>query len=309
MRIDKSKWQRKRLRIEVLKPHPDQERLYGGTTTPAQEEGFARDLADRGQLDEIHVLPFPNAAGLPKGTVIDGWRRTMAAKANGGKHIDGYIRHDLAKASAAEVAAEFAKFNPNRRQLSRLALARNIEYQIKSQRGHSGPLGWRDREKVKRQIGEQLGLDIRTINRYLLVLGSPLEVQRAFDRGEVPLVEAGRVSLLTKHEQKEVSERIAAGEAAKKVVREHIKTRSGRHQKAADGFTRFARDLERGLADIEDRADEIYRGAIKEKLPLLRRSARLIAKLMAEGRKKFLSQQEMIAEFRSFTESLKGNGK
>jgi hypothetical protein len=306
MKVDKSQWERKRLKISSLKPHPDQDELYGGTTTLAQDQAFARDLMDRGQLDAVHVMPFPNAAGLEQCTVLDGWRRVTGSKANGETGVDCYIRHDLADATAAEVAVAFAKFNPNRRQLSRLALARNISYQIKAQRGHPGELGWRDREKLKKQVGEQLGLDVRTINRYLLVLEAPIEVQRAYDRGEVTLVDAGKVALLSKQQQRQIPEQIAAGGDAKEVVRKHIQNNNGRHRKATDGFARFVADLERALADIGDRPHEVYRGAIKEKASVLKQSKALITTLITESRKPFFTEDEMREEFGNWARRLEG---
>ena len=98
MKSDKSLWKHVRLKIANLKPHPAQH-IYDGTTSPAEDKAFARDYATRRQQDEIHVMPYPNAAGLPKGTVLDGWRRLTAATANNELEIDGIIRGDLREAT------------------------------------------------------------------------------------------------------------------------------------------------------------------------------------------------------------------
>ena len=93
-------------------------------------------------------------------------------------------------------------------------------------------------EKLKKQIGEQLGVNVRTVNRYLAILDSPPAVQQAYDRGEISQVEAAKIGSLcsfyctiTKEQQEEINHRITAGETAREVIKEFVPSSNGRHKK------------------------------------------------------------------------------
>jgi ParB-like chromosome segregation protein Spo0J len=268
MKVDKSRWKFVRLKIDSLTPYPAQEAIYGGTTTAVEDEAFAVDVNERGQLDPAHILPFPNAAGLPKNTILDGWRRGMARKAKGQTHLECYLRGDLADATRAEVDAEFVQYNFSRRQLSALARARCAKYLLTALLGIRGRLSSREMEKLKKVIGERLGVGLRTVNRNLAILDGPLEVQTAYDRGEISQVEAAKIGTLcsrcygklTRRQQKELGSRIAAGESAATVVREYIEVCEGPTKaaktKAAAGnslirFKELIRELDKSGSAID----------------------------------------------------------
>ena len=301
MKIEKSLWEHVRLKIADLKPHPAQH-IYDGTTSSAEDEALARDYAVRGQQDEIHVMPYPNAAGLLKGTVLDGQRRIVAATINNEPEIDAVIRGDLREATAAEVAAEFVKFNSTRRTLSPLARARCAKYLMSAEEGHPGWLRGLSIEKLKTQIGKQLGVDKRTVNRNLAILDSPPAVQQAYDRGEIGQVDAAKIGSLcsfygtiTKKQQEEISRRINAGEPAKQVIKDFIPARDGKHKKAGDAFRSAVKHMEAILVDLKGRTDKIYHKDLKDQLPLFDQVAGLLASLKKEAKKPYTDTAALAA--------------
>jgi ParB-like chromosome segregation protein Spo0J len=282
MKINKSKWEKKTVEIRGLKPHPSQEELYGGTTSTAEDADFAAELKKDGQRDPIHVMPDKNKAKLPKGTVLDGWRRAAAMKANGKTEIEAVIRHDLAGATSAEIDGIFVQFNLSRRQLSPLARARCAKHLLKSRSAYGVLLG-SGQEELKKWVGKKLTRDARTVNRYLQVLTTPLAVQQAFDARKLTIDEACKIAMLPSPKQKEIATRIKAGEDPKAVVHDMVPSSEGRHKKASDGLNCLTKGLELALADIGDRPDEIHYRQVQVKMPVLTRGRDLLDELIARG--------------------------
>jgi ParB-like chromosome segregation protein Spo0J len=284
MKIDKSKWERRRIKISALRPYPAQSGVYDGTTTRAEDEAFASDVVERGQLDEVHVMPNKNSAGLPKGTVVDGWRRCNAKRSRGDTEVDCYIRHDLAQASSAEVAAEFVRFNFHRRQLSGLARARCIQYLIEVQSGGSGVLGWKKREQLKKEIGEQLGIDKRSVNRYLLLLRSIYEVQQLYERKKIGLDHAGKVAQMPKADQLRIAERITAGETAKAVLEDYLRKRDDANDRVGGAFQYFINALGRHCRLLNGRVPEIDSNWLASGVGTLERARELIDGMIEQAK-------------------------
>lgn len=289
VRIDKSKWERKRLKIGQLRPHPDQMALYDGSTSVAEDKCFAKDLDERGQLDEIHVMPDVNRAGLPKGTVLDGWRRATSLKAKGHRELDAYIRHDLADATHEEIQAEFVRFNLGRRQLSPLFRARCAQYLLTAQ-SYGRKLSGKGLEELKQRIGEQLGVGLRTVNRYLAILDCPAAVQRAYDRGEVSQVQAAKIGTLCEYcrrlsqkQQEEMVSRIAAGEAAAKVIQEYIEVCEGTatSERSSAAVESVLCRLKEWVQDLDKSRNTIDPMMLAASAKTLRKGKALIEQLLA----------------------------
>jgi hypothetical protein len=278
MKIDKTKWESKRLKVSQLRPYPAQETVYAGTTTAAEDQAFALDLRQRGQLEPVHVLPDRNKARLSNGTVLDGWRRVNAAKANGEMYIDVVIRHDLANATVAEVAAEFVRFNFQRRQLSGLGRARCIKFLMEA----DGRIGWAEREQLKKQIGEQLNMGLRNVNRYLAITRAVTEVQRAFDQGRIGLTDAGKVAYMPQSDQRAIGTRINGGEPAKKVLPEYLRKRDGCSDGVGDAFRYFVKALDRSRSLLHRRAAEITDRRLADEAPTLEAARKLIDELLKQ---------------------------
>ena len=257
MKIDKNRWEPKRLKISSLKPYTAQEAVFGGTTRPSEDEALACDLQERGQLDPAHVMPNRNKAGLPPGTVVDGWRRAIGMQAKGNTELDCYIRHDLKDATAAEVAAEFVKYNFHRRQLSGLARARCIKHLMEVEAGSGGRLDGKGLERLKTQIGEHLGIGLRTVNRYLLVLKAVAPVQQAFEHGLLPLVDAGKIATMSQDKQRAIATRLANGEPSKTVLEEYYRERDGAYDGVGGAFQYFTNALSRSWGLLQGRVSQI----------------------------------------------------
>lgn len=288
---DKTKWERKRQKTSQLHPHPDQIALYEGTTSSAEDETFAKDLDDRGQLDDIHVMPARNAAGLPKNTVLDGWRRKTMLQAKGNREVDVIIRHDLADATYAEVQSEFVRFNFGRRQLSPLARAKCAKFLMTAETAGSGGLGKARMEELMNRIAALLHVGIRTVNRLLAILEAPLAIQQAYDRGEISQVDAAKFGTmcskhygtLTKRQQEELASRLAAGEPAAKLVREYIEAyaepmASTNSKERAEGCLLRLRDL---IRDLDKEGRTLDSPTIKSREKILRKGKEVIERLLA----------------------------
>jgi hypothetical protein len=107
------------------------------------------------------------------------------------------VRHDLVAAGEAAIEAYFVTSNLIRRQLSPLGRARCIRRLMEVEKSQfTSNYNWWDRDELKQRVGKAMGMSARNISRYLLVLDAPIEVQHALDRGEIKLIDAGKVALL-----------------------------------------------------------------------------------------------------------------
>lgn len=275
---------RKRMKwkISKLKKHPKQDAIFGDLP-PEQQQALMEDMERRGQLQPIEILP--------DGTIIKGHQRYLVALMLGWTEIDVIVRCDLAEQGDDAVEVEFISDNLVRRHLSPLARARCIKRLMEIE---SGGLDWSDTEKLKSRIAQQLHLSVRSVNRNLLALGAPLVVQQAYDRGEITLIEVGKVALLSrptgrgdqgKREQREIAKRIAAGESPKEVIAQYVEKPTLRHTKVADAVKDCARKLERCRQDLDGRLDEVRSSHVIPFLKELRQAKALIGSLLDKAAK------------------------
>src|SRR5262249_14963298 len=153
------------------------------------------DMREIGQQDPIEILPC--------GTILTGHQRARAARLLGWTEVWVIVRGDLDKAGAAAQECHFINDNLIRRHLSPLARARSIRRLLEIEVGERpGGIDGSRKERLKEELARRLHLSLRSVNRYLLILDTPTEVQFAFDHGDIPLVLAGRVALLRPSEQK-----------------------------------------------------------------------------------------------------------
>jgi hypothetical protein len=279
--VDPTKWERRRLKSALLKPHPAQRDYYGHTTTPTEDDALRRDLQENGQRDPIHVMPPKNKAGLPAYTVLDGRRRAAGLEAIGKKEADVVVRHDLTDADAATVEAVFLGFNVGRRQLHPLDKARVVLRLYELEKGRSqGRLYRGEVGEARDRVGAAIGMSGRNLQRYFRVLLTPLEVQLAVRDGRLPLVMGERVECFEKIKQADVAARIRAGEDPKKVVGELYAT-NGRRRRVQHGVDDLVNSMERALGNVGGRVDEIRRHNLTErKLNILEQGKRLIEEVI-----------------------------
>jgi ParB/RepB/Spo0J family partition protein len=265
----------KKWRLSKLKDNPEQAALFGDVSDPELHQ--LAELMRRDGLERPVEI-------RSDGTIIAGHQRVRAARLLGWKEIDVVVRTDLEAAGDAAVQAHFVTDNLVRRQLSPLARARSIRRLIELEEGRpSCRLGPNQKEALKRQIGERMGLSGRSVNRYLLVLEAPTSVQRAFDRGEITLIQAGKVALLPARDREQLNRRIRSGEPAAKAVAEALAAGGSAQGGAARSFVRLTSALLREAPLLRGRAGEVQQGRLNRQLGNLRGGMKLLQELIDHG--------------------------
>lgn len=280
---DPTKWERTRLKIKNLTPHPLQEQFYGHTTTPAEDAAFREELKRNGQRDAVHVMPGENKAGLPGGTVLDGWRRVQALLALGQDDVDAVIRHDLADASASDVKLTFLGFNLGRRQLHPLDKARVVlgMFEIEKRRPR-GRLRPSELSEARDRVGQAISMSGRNLQRYVRLLLTPVEVQRAVRDGVLPLVLGEQVEGLSDRTQRQIAERISGGETPKSVVLGYLNS-GGYRSSAYATLVRLLRNLMRAKEQLADHIGDIGHQNLKSKVSQLRQAKAFLEHLIGQA--------------------------
>jgi ParB/RepB/Spo0J family partition protein len=223
---------------------------------------------------------------LSDGTIITGHQRVRAGKVLGWKEIEVVVRTDLEEAGPSAVEAHFLSDNLIRRQLSPLGRARCIQRLFTIEHGcRSGMLFGEKKEELKTKIASQLGLSLRSVNRYLLILEIPVAIQQAFDRNELTLINAGKVALLERHCQEKIARRIEAGEKARLVVGEHLAAEHLRPSGADRAFERLFWALWRESQILRGRAAEINPRLLARRLPDLLEVKEALEEICREAEK------------------------
>jgi len=261
--------------VAKLKEHPRQQELFGDI--PDHElEVLARDMEENGQQHPVEILR--------DGTIVAGHQRVRAARRLGWKKLKVVIRHDLDSAGPDAVEAYLIRDNLVRRQMRPLGKARCIRSLLELETGRQASnFGWREKERLKQSVGEQLGMGLRSVNRYLKILESPTEVQDAFDEGAVTLVDAGKVAGLNRQAQQEIAERIADGEPAKGVVKEFLRPDRNGTEQVGRSARRFFGSLRREVPGLKTNVDDIRVGLLRKNAPLLRSATELLEEMVSRA--------------------------
>lgn len=259
-------------RLGRLKEHPRQQELFGDT--PEHElEAMAADMRKNGLRHPVEILP--------DGTIVAGHQRVRAARRLGWERIDVVILDDLAAAGEDAVVAYLIGDNLLRRQLTPLGKARCIRSLVELESGRQErQFGWREKKRLKATVGEQLNLTVRSVNRYLALLTAPVEVQEAFDRGDVSLVVAGKVAGLKGSEQREIAQRIRSGETPRDVVDEYLHPVRDDGDQATRSAKRLFRSLRSEVPLLKPEPTSISTGLLEHNVPLLRSATKLFEKLI-----------------------------
>lgn len=261
--------------LTKLQDHPEQAALFGDVSDEELDQ-LAAHMQAHGQQHPVEILS--------DGTIIAGHQRVRAARKLGWQEIDVVIRRDLEEAGDAAVQGRLIADNLVRRHLSPLVRARCIRrLMLAESGGRSGVLTWKKKEELKHRIATLLHLTVRSVNRYLLALEAPIEVQRAFDQGAITLVAAGRVALLPKTEREAIARRLREGEEAKKVVTEFLQRRKSAAGGADQAFTRLVRALRRELPGLSAALEEIEARRLTRCQDVLRGAADVLAAMLARA--------------------------
>lgn len=202
--------------LDELKPFPTQVEQFGDLNE-VELTALAEDISANGLKHPIEVLG-ENAAGLPVGTIVCGHQRLRALRLLGVQESRVRVRYDLAGATRNEVEGVFLDDNVHRKQLTPLGKARAAYRRVELERGAGGLCGAAGGKDLRDRVGAAIGMTGRNVQRYLNALKAPAAVQRAFDAGDVTLVQADRVGQLGKKERQELTEAIDGGTPARKAV-------------------------------------------------------------------------------------------
>jgi len=259
--------------IAKLKDHPKQAEMFGDVSD-ADLEALAANMREHGQRDPVEITP--------DGTVIAGHQRVRAAGRLGWKKVDVVVRHDLAALGSEAIERRFVEDNFVRRQLSPLARAKCIKRLMELEEGRTAAkFGATKKEELKNRIAKRMELSLRSVNRYLLLLDTPVAIQAAFDKGEIPLVVAGKIALLDKLKQADIAKRVAVGENPASVVAEHTQRgSSGGVSEVSKAFGHLVRALHRDVPIIRGRLDCITLERLQRVMPTVRAAADLLDALV-----------------------------
>ena len=220
-------------RLADLKPHPSQANLFVDLSQ-SELERLAANIAQHG-LDHPPEI-------LPDGTVVRGHQRIRALKLLGREETEVIVRHDLAAAGPAAIEEALIVDNLDRRQMTPLEIARC--YVALKQTAQLQPSEGDNTGDIRDRLAARFGLSGRTLDRLARVLQTPVAVQNAVARNELPLTQAERIAGLAQHEQAAIATRIAAREPAKAVVAAYL-VRPAKQPSAADVLADVGRALER----------------------------------------------------------------
>jgi ParB/RepB/Spo0J family partition protein len=280
-------------RIENLKPHPCQGK-YFQDLSDAQLNDLAEDIRANGLKMPVQILP--------DNTIITGHQRCRAAKLLEWEEIDVVVNHALAKKGDAAVVQELIGDNLNRRQLGKLEAAR--AYKALSDLRESFPKNERRDYHVGRFrdiIGARLGLNGRTLDRYVSLLDTPQQVQEAFQSNKLPLLVAEQVARLPSDIQQQMASQIHAGADPKEVVAQHLsKKKNRRPVKAWKALDTLVRGLAASIEQMEGKVRNLSR-VDSGSMDILKKGSLLIEDIIRIGHERQQADQE--AEMASLVSS------
>ena len=204
-----------RVTLDHLKPHLRQESLFSALSDGELEE-LACDMQARGLQHPIEILPDM--------TIVAGHQRVRAARKLGWTEIDVIVRHDLAE--AGEIAAELHLIcdNVRRRQMGKLERARCAERLMQLMAGGSlasltDTKQYALLRQMRESVGRMLGIGEREVTRLMQIVGAPIEVQGAYDRGQIGIADVNRVSRSGEEKKEKLAAAIRGGESPKDAIR------------------------------------------------------------------------------------------
>lgn len=245
-------------RLDDLRAHPDQAQFF----PPLSDDNLkalAEDIEANGLNFPIEVLP-KNDAGLPADTIVRGHQRLRALKLLKEAETEMLVRYDLADATRDEIDAEFLRDNLNRRQMDKLSSARVTLALLEKEQGRKVRMNdWGESSSARDVVGKAIGMSGRNLQRYWRILQTPLEVQEAFQRGDLNLVDAARVEQLDARRQQQIADAIRRGKSPLTTVRMHLATLPTGTIKPIRTFDSALKKLVSATESLETSEEEIRR--------------------------------------------------
>lgn len=244
-----------RVAIAELKPHP----LEAGKSSanPSRElRALADRMASQGQLDPIEVLP--------DFTVVSDHEPVRAARLLNWTELDAIVRADLADQGEVAIEEHVLLARLDRAGRHKLEVARDLKRlheigwnDLRAHRRQSDDLHPCQRRDLRSLLAETLDQKGRSLTRWMAVLEAPVEVQDAFIRKEINLVEAEAVGHLRPNVKEEIVQAIQSGGGVKEVIAAHLPSRDGKHRFTEAALATLLRSLKRSKTDFDGREDEI----------------------------------------------------
>lgn len=276
-----AKPKRARRPLASLVHYPDQDQFFDDLPDHELKE-LAEDIKRNGLKHPIEVLS-ENQAGLPPDTILRGHQRLRALHLLGCEETTVRVRYDLAEATRDEIDRVFLGDNVHRRQLDPLAKARAGLRLLEIEKGREpGSLKPGENSGARERVGKILNMSGRNLDRYIRVLAAPTEIQDAFRRKELSLVEAAKVAGLKQRERNELVSRLRAGEPIKQVVAAFLKPASSR-TKTLLAFDQFTADLATACHSLQGREDRISDDALSVSLPVLTQAHAFLGRLVSRA--------------------------
>lgn len=270
------------LRLVDMVPHPDQGNSFKRHGAFEREE-LKKDIRANGVNYPPEVMPPKNASGLPAYTLVKGHTRVEIWGEMGHSTMEVMVRYDLIDATPATVKKMFLTDNGARRQQSRFDQARYAIELYQVEREEAGKLPANDplgREDLCAQLGRIMGVSGKTFQRYRNILRASAEVQDAFEKNVIKLVDAARVVTLPKADQERLAGRLRAGDDPKAVFAAFFPPKGHGHVKPADAVAAFARSLDAARADLAGRLADVKPGLVSRFERQLRSGRKLIKELL-----------------------------
>jgi ParB-like chromosome segregation protein Spo0J len=203
--------------LAELKDHPKQH-VYFEEPTPAEVAKLAANLKRNSQTEAVEITP--------RGVIISGHKRVLAARSLGWKTIRVLVRYDLA---GDEVAIEhrLIEANEDRRHLSTFERAR-LQYRMSQLSPKENTR--KARGEINDELAKTLDKTVRQVSRYIRLFEGPQELLDAVQDGRLLVSHAFAVLKLPQRQVEPILAVLRRGEADMTVVRAMVKQAASGHQ-------------------------------------------------------------------------------
>ena len=258
-----------RRKLSNLKPHPLSAAAFGDADDP-ELELLVASIQREGLRNPIEILP--------DNIIICGHRRVEALKQLGRTLAEVQIRYDLEAEGANAVEQRMIEDNLYRRQLSPMHQAR-LWVRLLDVRVGRQCCRHNAKQRLRDYPGGKFNRSEPTLNRWLRVIDSPLEFQRAYEAGHLKLQDAGRALDLPEDDQREIIGRLRNGDPPEEVFRKLAKA-SGRGDKIRPAVRNFLKQLNSSREEMGSRLRTIGSALTTDDLSVLRSSHELLGRMI-----------------------------
>lgn len=271
--------------VDSLRPHPAQDAVFGDLPD-AELQLLADDMQANGQANPIEILA--------DGTIICGHQRVRAAKLLSWTRIECWVRDDLEAEGEAAVMDRLIADNLHRRQLSHLAIARC--YAERKKLGRNNLSGDADGD-LRDLLAKQFDLGGRQLDRYARMLDAPIEVQLAYERGELTQRQVLSVVGLDADDQQEIADQITGAAKAADVVERYIRRSSAGLPSVETIVHRLVRAVKSAERDLSGRCDEVEARRLSQQLEALDRGCEFLGQLHQDLTRMITEEEEDDDDF------------